>query len=88
MACNFLSTDLVWSDTPFIWMIAFLQYLNIYLTRVDSLRRRMPTGLDFELIRQTFVVRSLRASCVHAFYFICTRVSYYFCFEGELTLSI
>ncbi|EMS62530.1 Squamous cell carcinoma antigen recognized by T-cells 3 [Triticum urartu] len=31
------------------------EYLNIYLTRVDSLRRRMPTGLDFELIRQTFV---------------------------------
>ncbi|KAF7109329.1 hypothetical protein CFC21_109608 [Triticum aestivum] len=31
------------------------EYLNIYLTRVDSLRRGMPTGLDFELIRQTFV---------------------------------
>uniref|UniRef100_A0ACD5WV14 Uncharacterized protein n=1 Tax=Avena sativa TaxID=4498 RepID=A0ACD5WV14_AVESA len=31
------------------------EYLDIYLTRVDSLRRRMPAGLDFELIRQTFL---------------------------------
>ncbi|XP_047080347.1 squamous cell carcinoma antigen recognized by T-cells 3-like [Lolium rigidum] len=31
------------------------EYLDIYLTRVDSLRRRMPAGLDFEVIRQTFV---------------------------------
>ncbi|KAF0900244.1 hypothetical protein E2562_029754 [Oryza meyeriana var. granulata] len=31
------------------------QYLEIYLTRVDSLRRRMADGLDFQLIRQTFM---------------------------------
>jgi hypothetical protein len=36
-------------------MIAPLQYLEIYLTRVDSLRRRMADGLDFQLIRQTFM---------------------------------
>ncbi|KAL5231505.1 hypothetical protein ABZP36_030281 [Zizania latifolia] len=30
------------------------EYLNIYLTRVDSLRRRLSDGLDFLLIRQTF----------------------------------
>ncbi|KAF0893563.1 hypothetical protein E2562_026979, partial [Oryza meyeriana var. granulata] len=31
------------------------EYLKIYLTRVDSLRRRMADGLDFQLIRQTFM---------------------------------
>ncbi|TVU43694.1 hypothetical protein EJB05_10182 [Eragrostis curvula] len=31
------------------------EYLDIYLTRVDSLRRRMSDGLDFQLIRQTFM---------------------------------
>ncbi|KAF0900817.1 hypothetical protein E2562_035314, partial [Oryza meyeriana var. granulata] len=31
------------------------EYLEIYLTRVDSLRRRMADGLDFQLIRQTFM---------------------------------
>uniref|UniRef100_A0A0D9X3S6 RRM domain-containing protein n=1 Tax=Leersia perrieri TaxID=77586 RepID=A0A0D9X3S6_9ORYZ len=31
------------------------EYLDIYLTRVDSLRRRMTDGLDFQLIRQTFM---------------------------------
>ncbi|KAL5223292.1 hypothetical protein ABZP36_028005 [Zizania latifolia] len=30
------------------------EYLDIYLTRVDSLRRRMSDGLDFQLIRQAF----------------------------------
>jgi hypothetical protein len=38
------------------WLVAGLQYLEIYLTRVDSLRRRMSDGLDFQLIRQTFMV--------------------------------
>ncbi|XP_006659057.1 squamous cell carcinoma antigen recognized by T-cells 3 [Oryza brachyantha] len=31
------------------------EYLDIYLTRVDSLRRRIADGLDFQLIRQTFM---------------------------------
>ncbi|GJN39854.1 hypothetical protein PR202_gb29002 [Eleusine coracana subsp. coracana] len=31
------------------------EYLDIYLTRVDSLRRRMSDGLDIQLIRQTFM---------------------------------
>ncbi|CAL5004495.1 unnamed protein product [Urochloa decumbens] len=30
------------------------EYLNVYLTRVHSLRRRISDGLDFQLIRQTF----------------------------------
>ncbi|KAF8712673.1 hypothetical protein HU200_028434 [Digitaria exilis] len=30
------------------------EYLNLYLTRVHSLRRRISDGLDFQLIRQTF----------------------------------
>ncbi|WVZ95445.1 hypothetical protein U9M48_041209 [Paspalum notatum var. saurae] len=31
------------------------EYLNVYLTRVHSLRRRISDGLDFQLIRQTFM---------------------------------
>ncbi|KAJ1266928.1 hypothetical protein BS78_07G017400 [Paspalum vaginatum] len=31
------------------------EYLNVYLTRVHSLRRRISDGLDFQLIRQTFI---------------------------------
>ncbi|CAO2200197.1 unnamed protein product [Urochloa humidicola] len=30
------------------------EYLNVYLTRIHSLRRRISDGLDFQLIRQTF----------------------------------
>lgn len=51
-------------------MIAPLQYLEIYLTRVDSLRRRMADGLDFQLIRQTFMVSSLLAHCMYAFFLL------------------
>jgi len=31
------------------------EYLNVYLTRVHSLRRRISDGLDFQLIRKTFM---------------------------------
>lgn len=31
------------------------EYLNVYLTRVHSLRRRISDGLDFQKIRQTFM---------------------------------
>ncbi|OEL30980.1 Squamous cell carcinoma antigen recognized by T-cells 3 [Dichanthelium oligosanthes] len=31
------------------------EYLNVYLTRVHGLRRRISDGLDFQLIRQTFM---------------------------------
>ncbi|XP_062195601.1 uncharacterized protein LOC133898842 [Phragmites australis] len=31
------------------------EYLDVYLTRVDGLRRMISNGLDFQLIRQTFM---------------------------------
>jgi hypothetical protein len=45
-----------WFSFIFIWMSEQLQYLNIYLTQVHGLRRRISDGLDFQLIRQTLMV--------------------------------